>query len=75
MVISKNFMKISRYEVKNIINLLNLSDDDSIADCKSDSDCGPGQICVGIGLCVPKASVHSMRGQLPNLMKRYTPRF
>lgn len=64
-------LTISRYEVKNILSMINAVDDDEIADCKSDSDCGAGNICVGIGICVPEAKVRPLRSKLPNMMKKF----
>lgn len=63
-------LTISRYEVSNLLSMINAVDDDEIADCHSDADCGAGSICVGIGICVPEAKVKSLRSKLPNMMKR-----
>ncbi|MBT3983879.1 MAG: hypothetical protein HOE90_21160 [Bacteriovoracaceae bacterium] len=67
----QNNLTISRYEVKNIISMLKLNaDGDDIADCKSDSDCGSGEICVGIGICVPEAKAKAYAFKLPSLLSR-----
>jgi hypothetical protein len=67
----KSKLTISRYEVKNILSMINAVDEYEIADCKSDSDCGAGNICVGIGICVPEAEVKILRSKLPNMMKKF----
>ncbi|MBL6991911.1 MAG: hypothetical protein ISR65_19165 [Bacteriovoracaceae bacterium] len=65
---------LGRFEVKNLYAILELTDSNEIADCRKDSDCGTGEICVGIGICVPKASAFEYRSELPRLMKRVVPR-
>jgi hypothetical protein len=61
---------LSKYEARNIYSLLNLAetDDDDLSDCKKDTDCGTGEICVGIGICVPEDKVRSLRSKLPTLL-------
>jgi hypothetical protein len=64
----RSVVKLSRYEVKNVMHMMALTDIDEFVDCRSDSDCGEGLICVGIGICVPESTTAEYKKLFPALL-------
>ena len=59
---------LSKKEAKAAMSLI--TGHEVSGDCKKDSDCGKGEICVGIGICVPEDNSDEFKSKVPSLFKR-----